>query len=240
MSTKNGTQAAKVMELAHERVAVLGYGAIAREHALALRREGADVAVGLRFGGMSWVRAQHDGFSAEPASKAVMRANVVSLFVPDDEQIGVYFDAIDDELPAGSLLVLGRGLALATGALETHDIDVVLVKGTTGHVRVAVHHDSSGAALERAIAYARIVFGRHAAITTTTIDVEASAELADMAARVGGYAALAVEVADAVTRACETHAPDEAKVRFYERLRALLDAQSTSESARASGVRGLS
>jgi ketol-acid reductoisomerase len=218
------------LSLKGARVAVLGYGLAAREHALGLRRAGSTVCIGLRLGGMSWVRAREDGFVAEGASVAASGADVVVVLVPDDEQTGVYFHAIESAVARGALLVFGRGVALATGTFEPQGVDVVFVAGGDGHCRVAVHHDATGTALERAVAYARAVFGASAAITTTTVESEAASEVASMAERAGSYAALAAEVDRALSRACESHAPDEAKVRFYERLRELVERHSLPPS----------
>src|SRR4051812_9753688 len=112
-------------EMAGMRVAVLGFGLTGREHAVRLRGAGCQVAIGVRPGGMSWVRARDDGFSAKPASVAVVGSNVVVVLVPDDEQHSVFWHAIAPEVRPGSLLVFGRGLALTTGPFEPAGVDVV-------------------------------------------------------------------------------------------------------------------
>ena len=83
------------------RVAVLGYGPSATQHALGLRDAGNDVSVGMRSGGMSWVRARKDGFPARAACTVVEGTSVVVVLVPDDEQASVYWHADRAERRAG-------------------------------------------------------------------------------------------------------------------------------------------
>lgn len=235
MSTKQTGVADPQHDLAleHARITVLGYGRAAREHALALRKNGNDVTIGLRLGGMSWVRARRDGFEAQAPTVLVGKADVVVVLVPDDEQASVYYHAIEPLLAPGSLLVFGRGLALETRVIEPRAYDVVLVTGelggagvpaTTGRARcrVAVHHDATGHALERAIAYARTAFGADASIGTTTVSAEVEAELAALAEHAGGRDALIAAIDKLAARVRDNHAPEEAKVAFYEGLRELL------------------
>lgn len=204
------------------RAAVLGYGPAARDHALALRNGGALVSVGLRFGGMSWVRARADKFPVECASAASSAAELVVVLVPDDEQPGVYCQAIEPHVAPGALVVFGNGVGLATGVFTPRNVDAVFVAGDRQHCRVAVHHDATGRAVERAAAYARAVFGPDTTVGTTTIEAEADLELASMAEHAGGFATLLKEVDGFVSRATATHAPDEAKLAFYSSLRDLI------------------
>lgn len=209
--------------LKRARVVLLGYGDEAREHALGLRSAGCDVSVGLRLGGMSWVRARSDGFVAQAPSMVAPGARVIVLLVPDDEQASVYYHAIEPYLRSDTLLVLGRALALQTGAFEPRrGADVVIVSGNhfgpRPECRVAVHHDATGRALDRAIEYARAAFGAGALVGATTVETEAAAELAVLSRRAGGATALVAAVERSAARARETHAPDETKVAFYEGL----------------------
>jgi ketol-acid reductoisomerase len=215
------------------KVAVLGYGAAAREHALGLRRAGNDVAIGLRLGGMSWVRAREDGFFAHAPSVVVSDAEVVVVLVPDDEQTSVYYHALEPNLRPGALVVFGRAVALEIGAFVPSRVDVVLVAGDAGRAkpRVAVHHDATGRALERAIAYAHAAFGENTAVGTTTLEAEADAELAALSERAGSVPALLEEVERSASRVRETHAPDEAKVAFYEGLQELVAKRVPESSA---------
>jgi ketol-acid reductoisomerase len=213
--------------LVSARVSVLGYGAGAREYALALRSAGSDVTVGIHSGGMAGVRARADGFQPRPFSTVVGGAEVVVVLVPDEDQTSLYWHAIEPHLAPGALLVFARGLALQAGGFEPRSNDVVLVTGEHGgpraSCRVAVQHDATGRALDRAIAYARAAFGADATVGTTTIDAEVDAELAALEAREGSLTALLASVESSAARIRESHAPEFAKLAFYEGLRELVD-----------------
>jgi len=215
------------------RIAVLGYGTDATAHALGLRDAGNTVSVGTRAGGMSWVRARRDGFTAGAACAVVDAADVVVMLVPDDEQASVYWHAIEPSVARDALLVVGRATALETRAFEPRGMDVVFVAARDGSCRVAVHHDATGRALDRAISYARAAFGANVAIATTTFAAEADGELVALEAKAGGPAAFRAEVARAAARARDSHAPEEARIAYYEGLRELVD-----DRARRRGTSG--
>jgi len=205
------------------RIAVLGYGPDAAAQAAGLRDAGNEVSVGTRLGGLSWARARKDGFATGSACSAVEEASVVVVLVPDDEQAPVYWYAIEPGVEPGALLVTGRALALATRAFDPRSLDVVFVAAHGGTCRVAVHNDTTGRALERAIAYARAAFGLDVAIATTTIAAEAEAEIAELETRAGGAAAFRGYVEAATGRVRFSHAPEEARLAYYEGLHELVE-----------------
>jgi len=205
------------------RIAVLGYGPDAAHQAHGLRDAGNQVSVGTRPGGLSWVRARKDGFSIGPACCAVAGASVVVVLVPDDEQAPVYWHAIEPGVERGALLVTGRALALATRAFEPHRMDAVFVAARDGACRVAVHNDTTGRALERAISYARAAFGLDIAIATTTFAAEVEAELAELETRAGGATEFRGHVESATGRVRYSHAPEEARLAYYEALYQLVE-----------------
>jgi ketol-acid reductoisomerase len=205
------------------RIAVLGYGPDAARQAHGLRDAANQVSVGTRLGGLSWVRARKDGFATGSACSVVGGASVVVVLVPDDEQAPVYWHAIEPEVERGALLVTGRALALATRAFDPRSLDVVFVAVRDGACRVAVHNDTTGRALERAISYARAAFGLDIAIATTTIAAEVEAELAELETRAGGAAAFRGYVEAATSRQRYSHAPEEARLAYYEGLHQLVE-----------------
>jgi len=220
------------------RVAVLGYGTEARDRAVRLRHAGHEVSVSMRPGGLSWVRANAATASPAPAGEAVASAEVVVLLVPDEEQPSVYWRSIAPHISPGALLVVERGHALYIGALEPRlDIDIVLVTAGAASVgeragcRVAVYHDATGRALERAIAYARSAFTEaKASLGTTTVAEEVEADLSAREGRAGGHEALLAELDQILVRGA--HEPDEAKLSFYERLRACVAGRRLMDSKR--------
>lgn len=221
------------------RVAVIGYGAEGKEVAAGLRRAGHEVVVGIGVGGMSWVRAQRDGFRPKPSPMAVDDVDVVALHVPDEEQCSVYWHVVAPHVASGTLLVYGRALALATGAFEPKNLDVVVVTGDASACRVAVYSDVTGRALERAIAFARAAFGPFAQIGTTTLAAEAEREIAALEAAAGGPTELATEIDRATAHASESHAPDEARLAFYEGLREMLAHRAGESAVRFIGGQGV-
>ncbi|HEY8041565.1 MAG TPA: hypothetical protein VIF15_17280 [Polyangiaceae bacterium] len=206
------------------RVAMMGYGAEARQQAVRLRALGREVNVVVRPGGMSWIRALADGFRPVLASEAVARCEVVVVHVPEAEQLAVWAHAIAPHLAPGALVVFAHGSALYSGTVEPDPrFDVVLVtqREADGErqeaCRVAVHHDATGRALERAEAFARDVSGV-SRIAATTLASEVESELSELVARMGGVRKALAEW-DRVL-ANPGHEPDEATLTYYERLRA--------------------
>jgi ketol-acid reductoisomerase len=208
-------------------VTVLGYGPEARAHALRLREAGHAVTIGMRPGGMSWLRASEDGFAPQPTGAAVQGAEVVMVMVPEEDQASVFANAVSANLAKGALLVFARGHALYTGAVEPKEHDVVLM---TAACKVAVHGDATGRALERATSFARAALAAGAKVGTTSVAEEVEADLAAFEERVGGPEAFVAEL-DRVLQE-STHEPDCAKLGFYERLRAIV-----SQRAKRSGAR---
>lgn len=248
MNAKNGVDPQKNGHhhaAAHApKVAVLGYGPDAREHALALRAAGHDVAVGVRPGGMSSVRARGDGFAPACASAAVRGADVVMVLVPGREQASLYGHAIAPCLAPGALVVFDGALALATGALAAESTaDVVLVtgerrEGGRARARVAVWHDATGRAIERAITTARALFGASALVGTTTFEAELETALAQLEREAGGAAELYSAVESSASRARDSHAPEEAEVAYYDGLEELVGRRFEASRAPVSAERG--
>lgn len=205
------------------RAAMIGYGPEARDQALRLRAIGWEVDVVMRPGGVSWIRAVADGFRPVPPAEAAARADIVLVHLPESEQPALWACSLEPSIAPGTLVVFAHGSALYSGAVDPDpNLDVVLVTADAGDdgetvCRVAVHRDATGHALERALAFARAVFGAPK-IGTTTLDAEVKAELSELVAKKGGLTALLAEW-DRVL-ANPGHEPDQAALTYYERLRA--------------------
>lgn len=220
------------------RVAMIGYGVEAREQALRLREKGWHVSVVVRPGGTSWIRATSDGFRPMAARDAVAKADVVAVALPEAEQPAAWAYTLAALVAPGALVVFAHGAAIYAGALEPDpSLDVVLVTpgDTQDACRIAVHHDATGRALERAAHFARAVFGG-AKVGTTTLAWEVQCELAELIDRMGGMPALLAEWERLLAN--PGHEPDEATIHYYEHLRAAVLADRPLQVARppSSGV----
>ena len=60
--------------LENNQIAVLGYGRQGKAQALNLRESGANVTLGLRAGGKSWIQAEQDGWQPETVQDAVKKS----------------------------------------------------------------------------------------------------------------------------------------------------------------------
>lgn len=188
-------------------VAVFGYGAQGRAHALNLRDAGVETVVALREGSPRAARAAADGITVRPLAEAAQRADLVMLLVPDDAQPPLYDEVLDGAMKPQAALVFAHGYNIHYRRISPRaDLDVLLVapKGIGDQVRatyvagagvpglVAVHQDASGAALARALAYASAVGHGRAVILGTTFADETETDLfGEQAVLCGGLTALA-------------------------------------------------
>ncbi|HUO83295.1 MAG TPA: ketol-acid reductoisomerase [Gammaproteobacteria bacterium] len=195
------------------RVAVLGYGAQGRAHALNLRDSGIDVVVGLRPGSKSRIRCERDAVAWQAIGAAVANASIVMLLVPDEAQPALYRDVLEAGMRRGAALAFAHGFNIHYGRIEPRpDLDVIMIaplgigdqvrrtyeRGTGVPALVAVHADASGLALPVALAYAGANGHGRAAVFETSFQDETETDLfAEQAVLCGGVTHL-------VTAAFET------------------------------------
>jgi ketol-acid reductoisomerase len=149
-------------------VAVVGYGNQGRAQALNLREHGIEVLVGNRDDAYAEL-ARSEGLTVLPVGEAVERGEVVLFLVPDEVQPAVYRAEVEPELRPGQTLCFASGYNLAYGFLSpSAGTDLVMVaprmigrgmrerfvEGLGFPVLVGVERDSSGRALETALAVA--------------------------------------------------------------------------------------
>jgi ketol-acid reductoisomerase len=192
--------------LAGRTVAVIGYGSQGHAHAQNLRDSGVDVVVGLAEGSKSRALAEDAGLPVANVRQAVERADAVMLLVPDTAQRGVYEAEIAPALREGQLLLFAHGFNIHFGLIDPPggvDVGMVAPKGP-GHLLrsvylagggvpalFAVHRDSSGAARERVLAYARALGCTRAGVLETSFAEETETDLfGEQSVLCGGTAAL--------------------------------------------------
>ena len=159
--------------LAHEAVAVLGYGVQGPAQALNMRDNGISVIVGQRKGGKSWEKAIQDGFvpgqTLLSLEEAAEQATIVQYLISDAGQVAAW-PRIKSCLREGNALYFSHGFSIVykdqTGVIPPDNIDVILVapKGSGRNVRLnfldgsginasyAVFQDFTGQAKQRALA----------------------------------------------------------------------------------------
>jgi len=193
--------------LADKRVTILGYGSQGRAHALNLKDSGFNVVVGLRPEGASWASAEADGLTVQQPNEAVKGAAIVAFLTPDMVQKSLYENVVED-IDAGATLLFAHGFAVHFKQIKPRgDLNVVLIapKGPGGLVRrqyeeghgvpclVAVHQDSSGEALQLALAYSAGIGGARAGVIETTFAEETETDLfGEQAVLCGGATELIV------------------------------------------------
>ena len=222
--------------LSDRQVTILGYGSQGRAHALNLKDSGFNVVVGLRPGGPSWAAAEADGLAVKTPNDAVKGATIVAFLTPDMVQKSLYLSVIDD-IDAGAALLFAHGFAVHFKQVEPReDLDTVLIapKGPGGLVRrqyeeghgvpclVAVHQDSSGNALQLALAYSAGIGGARAGVIETTFAEETETDLfGEQAVLCGGTTELIVAGFETLVEA--GYQPEVAYYEVMHELKLIVD-----------------
>ncbi len=188
------------------RLAIIGYGAQGRAHALNLRDSGCQVEIGQRPGD-GFARAEADGFRPMPVA-AASAADLVCLMLPDELHGPVFRAEILPHLQPNSVVLCCHGFSLLyQQVVPPEGIATVLVapKGAGHRVRSAYEQDSGvpclvglgpGAReaehLPLALAYAKALGGGRTGILRTTIAEETETDLfGEQAVLCGGVSHLA-------------------------------------------------
>jgi ketol-acid reductoisomerase len=178
--------------LADQRIAVLGYGSQGHAHAQNLRDSGYDVRVGLRAASRSREEAEKAGLRVLDTADAVREADVVMVLLPDTSHHVVFEADVAPNLKDGDMLMFAHGFSIHFGTVSPPDgVDVTMIapKGPGHLVRrtyeqgigtpalVAVHRDTTGKALQRALAYGAGIGAARAGIIETTFKEETETDL---------------------------------------------------------------
>jgi len=222
--------------LIDRQVTILGYGSQGRAHALNLKDSGFNVVVGLRRDGASWSRAEADGLKVLEPVEAVKGAAIVAFLTPDMVQKSLY-SAVIDSVDEGAALLFAHGFAVHFKQIEPRpDLDVVLIapKGPGGLVRrqyeeghgvpclVAINADSTGNALQMALAYAAGIGGARAGVIETTFAEETETDLfGEQAVLCGGTTELIVAGFETLVEA--GYQPEVAYYEVMHELKLIVD-----------------
>ena len=161
-------QDANPARLKDKTIAVIGYGSQGHAQAQNLRDSGFKVIIGLDPDRASAQQARTDGMAVVPPAEAAKRADWVQILTPDETQAELYETSIRHNLHPGKILGVSHGFSIHFKTIvPPKDVDVVMIAPKSpGHLLrriykegrgvpslLAVHQDSSGGALELALAY---------------------------------------------------------------------------------------
>ncbi|MDT8306387.1 MAG: ketol-acid reductoisomerase [Anaerolineae bacterium] len=175
-----------------KKVAIIGYGSQGHAHALNLRDNGVDVAVGLRPGSRSWPRAEADGLRVMSVADSAAWADTIMILAPDTAQPRIYEQEIAPHLSPGKTLMFAHGFNIRYGTIAPppgvdvsmvapkapgHRVREVFVEGGGTPCLLAVHQDASGSARANALSYAYAIGGTRAGVLETTFSEETETDL---------------------------------------------------------------
>lgn len=201
----------------NRRIAVVGYGAQGRAHALNLRDASCRVKVGQR-AGAGFEQAVRDGFEPVSISEAVADSDFVCLMLPDEIQGVVFDEQIAPHLNPDDVVLCCHGFSLLyetvkppTGVASL----LVAPKGAGHRVRSAFEEGGGvaclagvGPGVDRAdyfplaLAYAGAIGGGRAGILETDVREETETDLfGEQAILCGGVSHLAIAAFETLVEA---------------------------------------
>ena len=173
-------------------IAIIGYGAQGRAHALNLRDSKVKVIVAELKGSVNYTQAKRDGFIPVDAAEAAKKADIIHILTQDTVQPLVYEKYILPYLKKGKAIGFSHGFNIHFNQIiPPSDIDVYMVapKGPGTLVRqmylekkgvpclVAVYQDATKKAKKIALAYAKGIGGARAGVIETTFREETETDL---------------------------------------------------------------
>lgn len=201
----------------NRRIAIIGYGAQGRAHALNLRDSSCQVTVGQR-AGASFDQAVQDGFEPVAISQAVSDADFICLMLPDELQGRVFNEQIAPHLDSDDVILCCHGFSLLYETVRPPaGVASLLVapKGAGHRVRSAFQEGGGvpclagvGPGVDRnqyfplALAYAGAIGGGRAGILETDVREETETDLfGEQAILCGGVSHLAIAAFETLVEA---------------------------------------
>jgi len=219
-----------------KRIAIIGYGSQGKAHAQNLRDSGADVVLGLRTDGASARAAAADGFTVLTPAEAA-KADIVMILTPDLEQKKIFEESVAPNIKPNAMLMFAHGFNIHFGLIKpAQNIDVAMIapKGPGRLVRkeyergagvpcvIAVHQNPSGAAFEKALAYAQAIGGTRGGVIETTFKEETETDLfGEQAVLCGGATELVLAGFETLTNA--GYQPEVAYFECLHELKLIVD-----------------
>ena len=220
------------------RVIVIGYGSQGHAHANNLRDSGvSNIAIALRAGSASAVKAKNAGFEVLAVDEAVKDADLVMVLTPDEQQQRLYSEEIEPNIKNGSALAFAHGFNIHFELIEPReDLDVIMIapKGPGHTVRstyvegggvpslIAIGQDATSQAKNIALSYASANGGGRAGVIETSFREETETDLfGEQAVLCGGAAALVQAGYETLTEA--GYAPEMAYFECLHELKLIVD-----------------
>jgi ketol-acid reductoisomerase len=173
-------------------VGIVGYGSQGHAHAQNLRDSGCQAIVAEAKGSPGWKNANAAGFKVLTAAEVAKEADIIVMLAPDNLQRDIYYGSIEKGLAPGKMLMFAHGFNIHYGQIvPPADIDVTMIapkcpghmlrqlytEGAGPPAIVAVHQDTSGKAINIALAYAKGIGCGRAGVIETTFAEETETDL---------------------------------------------------------------
>jgi len=183
---------ADLKALLDKTIAIVGWGNQGHAQGENLKDSGLNVIAADLPGTNAWKRAEADGVKVMSVSEAAKAADYIQILLPDEYQGKIYREQIAPHLEEGKVLGFSHGFNIRYFQIvPPKDVDVVMVapkapgdlvrrtyqEGNGVPCLVAVEQDASGAALKRALAYAKGIGGTRAGVIQTTFTEETETDL---------------------------------------------------------------